>query len=113
MVGKGLQPSSDLKNKPVKKGRRGSVKNKARLDAFKKNGGVGNAEWDSCDPALMHAVVCAITRLGGAATLGLSRDQGAHSLTLLLDSQRETLWFNGDANLDEHLREVLGVIESM
>ncbi len=51
--------------------------------------------------------------MGGAVTFGLSRDQGAHSLTLLLDGGRETLWFNGNADLEEALDEVLGVLDAM
>lgn len=100
---------------PGKKGRsgRGSVKNSSRLDAFAQRSGRGSAEWSTCDPELLQAVVVAITNLGGATTLGLSRDQGAHSLTLLLDGKRETLWFNGNADLDENLREVLGKLEAM
>jgi hypothetical protein len=34
-------------------------------------------------------------------------------MTLLLDGGRETLWFNGDANLDDELLNVLGILDSM
>ena len=95
------------------RGKRGSVNNERRLDAFKKRSGSGSAEWDTCDAELIKAVVCAITELGGAVTIGLSRNQGAHSMTLLLDDARETLWFNGEADLNAALREVLGTIEAM
>jgi hypothetical protein len=57
--------------------------------------------------------VVAITGLGGAVTFALSRDQGAYGLTLLLDSERQTLWFNGDADLDAELEGVLAVLESL
>ncbi len=92
---------------------RGSVKNASRLDTLKGRDGKGSAEWSSCDAELLQAVVAGITAMGGAITLGLSRDQGAHSLTLLLDDTRATLWFNGDADLDAELREVLAYIEEM
>lgn len=92
---------------------RGSVKNSARLDAFAGRSSRGSAEWATCDAERLKAVVVAITGLGGAVTIGLSRDQGAHSLTLLLDGERETLWFNGDADLDIELQRVEGVLEAM
>lgn len=93
--------------------RRGSVNNAKRLDAFKGRGGKGHADWGSCNPERLQAVVVAITGMGGAITIGLSRDEGAHSLTLLLDGGRETLWFNGNADLDAELLDVLGVLEAM
>lgn len=97
----------------LKRGRRGSTKNKARLDAFAEQRGSTQADWGSCSPQSLQAVVCAITRLGGAVTIGLSRDLGAHSMTLLLDGGRETLWFNGDAELDDEMLKVLGILDSM
>jgi hypothetical protein len=92
---------------------RGSVKNTDRLAAFRKDGGRGSASWANCNCDLLHAVVVGITAHGGAVTLGLSRDLGAHSLTLLLDNQRATLWFNGDADLNEKLQEVLETISEL
>ena len=93
--------------------RRGSVNNAKRLDAFQGRGAKGSADWGSCDAQLLLGVIVAITALGGAATIGLSRDQGAYSLTLLLDDARQTLWYNGDADLDDELRGVLAIIESL
>lgn len=97
----------------LKRKGRGSVKNQSRLDAFAKQKGSTQADWGGCSPATMQAVVVAITELGGAVTIGLSRDVGAHSLTLLLDGGRETLWFNGDADLDAELDKVLGTLLAM
>ena len=93
--------------------KRGSVNNSARLDAFAGRSNRGSAEWATCDPKRLQAVVVAITQMGGAVTIGLSRDQGAHSMTLLLDGARETLWFNGDADLDAELDNVLGILSAM
>ncbi|KKL06103.1 hypothetical protein LCGC14_2599390 [marine sediment metagenome] len=92
---------------------RGSVKNSRRLDAFAKRSGAGDASWKNCDQDWVRSVVVAITDLGGAATFGLSRDRGAYSLTLLLDDTRETLWFNGDADLDDELRTVVSKLDAM
>lgn len=82
-----------------KRGRRGAVKNKDRLAAFAERAGGGSADWGGCDERKLAAVIIAITAMGGAVTFGLSRDLGAHSLTLMLDGKRSTLWFNGDADL--------------
>ncbi len=92
---------------------RGSKDNKRRLDAF---GGAGDgafADWSGCDCGRLQAVVLGITSLGGAVTFGLSRDMGAYMITLLLDGQKETLWFNGNADLDDELLTVIGKLESL
>lgn len=96
-----------------KKGARGSVKNANRLEAFARSTASSGGDWGACDPKWLQAVLVGITGLGGAVTFGLSRDGGAHSLTLLLDQNRETLWFNGDADLNEALQEVAAKLESM
>lgn len=92
---------------------RGSVRNADRLAAFSGGNGTGKADWGACDPARIQAVLVGITGLGGAVTFGLSRDLGAHSLTLLLDGQRTTLWFNGNANLDEELEGVKATLDTL
>lgn len=93
--------------------KRGSVRNKSRLEAFTNRSGRGNAEWGSCNADLMQDVVQGITLLGGAVIFALSRDQGAHSITLLLDDNKTTLWFNGDADLDSELQDVLATISAI
>ncbi len=102
--------STPTKNKKTK---RGSVNNSRRLDAFKKARGSSEADWGTCDAAKLQTVIAAITGMGGAVTFGLSRDQGAHSLTLMLDGERETLWFNRDADLNVELDGVAMNIEDM
>ncbi len=97
----------------AKKKARGAVKNRDRLDAFANRNGEGSADWGACDPKWLQTVLVGITSLGGAATFGLSRDQGAHSLTLMLDGTRRTLWFNGNSNLDDELAAVVATIEAM
>lgn len=92
---------------------RGSVRNDNRLSAFAAANNADGADWGACTPERLQAVVIAITGLGGAVTFGLSRDKGAHSLTLLLDNNRETLWFNGDADLDEELDGVAATLSTL
>lgn len=99
--------------KQSKGGKRGSVNNASRLAAFASGEATGAGDWGACDPRWLQAVVVAITGLGGAITFGLSRDGGAHSLTLLLDGDRQTLWFNGSADLDEELEKVYQTLETM
>lgn len=96
-----------------KKRRRGSVNNKGRLDDFGGGGTKGSADWSACDCRKLLDVVVMVTELGGAVTIGMSRDQGAHSLTLMLDGDRRTLWFNGDADLDARLLEVIEKLRNM
>jgi len=97
----------------TKRGPRGSTNNEKRLAAFSRGGKNTGADWGACDPAKLQGVIEGITALGGAVTFGLSRDQGAHSLTLLLDSEKQTLWFNGSADLDVELDNVMGLLEAM
>lgn len=93
--------------------KRGSTDNASRLAAFARSSNSSGADWGACDPDKLQGVVVAITGLGGAVTIGLSRDGGAHSMTLLLDDSRETLWFNGNADLNVELDLVLGKLESI
>lgn len=93
--------------------KRGSVNNQRRLDVFKERVAQGSADWGNATPERLAAVVVAITALGGAVTFGLSRNQGAYSCTLLLDDTRETLWFNGDADLDAELEKVEAMLATI
>ena len=93
--------------------KRGSTDNAGRLAAFSAGKGEGKADWGGCDSRWIQAVLVKITGLGGAVTFGLSRDGGAHSVTLLLDGDRQTLWFNGDADLDVELEKVYAVLDAM
>jgi len=92
---------------------RGSVRNDDRLEAFSRANTSSGADWGACDPKWVQAVVVNITRLGGAVTFGMSRDMGAHSLTLMLDGTRKALWFNGDAELSEELETVAATLDAM
>ncbi len=108
----GVDKLTAREGKP-KRSKRGSVNNKSRLDAFKAKKDDRGADWATCDPKLLLSVISAITSMGGAVTIGLARDQGAYMLTLLLDGSRETMWFNGDAEIDTELMTVLVTLEDM
>ncbi len=92
---------------------RGSVDNKSRLDAFTRGRSKGSADWETCEAEQLKAVVTRITQMGGAVTFGLSRDEGAHMVTLLLDDSKATMWYNGDADLSESLQEVLNTLKAI
>lgn len=94
-------------------GKRGSVNNAKRLAGLTGGTKTSGADWGNCDPRWLAGVVVQITAKGGACTFGCSRDGGAHSLTLLLDGERETLWFNGDADLDAELERVYTYLDSL
>jgi hypothetical protein len=88
---------------------RGSVNNGKRLASLLARtaaGGIGKADWGNARPEWVLAVICAVGKMGGLTSFGYSRDGNAYNLTILLDGERETLWFNGDADLDEELRRV-------
>ena len=95
--------------KDMAKSSRGSVNNGRRLANLLQRvsaGGIGKADWGNARPEWIQAVICIIAKTGGLVSFGYSRDQNAYNLTILLDGDRETLWFNGDADLDEELRKV-------
>lgn len=92
---------------------RGTVNNASRLDAFSGGDKGSLADWSSCDPAGVLGVIHKITQLGGAVIFGLSRDGGAHSVTLMLDDKRETLWYNGDADLSEAMEAVSIILDDI
>lgn len=94
--------------------KRGSVNNSGRLADLlgARSAGKRKADWGGCDPRWLQAVVVAVTNVGGAVTFSTSRDGGAHGLTILLDGERASLWFNGDADLDVELEAVYHTFET-
>ncbi|KKK92038.1 hypothetical protein LCGC14_2706940 [marine sediment metagenome] len=103
---------AELGRTKVSKKKRGSTNNESRLQGFGKSNASNGADWSSCDAHRMLSVICAITDMGGAVTIGKSRDGGSHMMTLLLDDDRRTLWFNGDAVLDDEMDMVLGILNA-
>jgi hypothetical protein len=93
--------------------KRGTTKNKDRLEAFASASPTSGGDWASCDEKWLADVVVKITAMGGAVTFGLSRDMGAHSLTLMLDGERQTMWYNGDEDLTAALEAVSAKLEAM
>lgn len=77
------------------------------LGGFSDDADTGRADWNTCSPELMKAVVVSITAMGGAVIFGLSRDKGAHSVTLMHDQDRKSIWMAGNADLDAEMSAIL------
>ena len=107
-------PSDKPENDGSKRKGRGSVNNKSRLGAFTEaRDKRGGADWASADPRWLAGVVVACTRRGIGVTFGMTRDGGAYALTLYDRGERETLYFNGDAVLDDELEIVYHTIDAL
>lgn len=83
--------------------KRGSVNNANRLAAFQKSKADAKASWGPVDAERLKDIVVLITDLGGAVLFGTSRDQGAHSVLLILGGKKVPLYFNKDADLNDEL----------
>jgi hypothetical protein len=92
---------------------RGSTDNTRRLSTLFSNQSERKADWSNAPAGHVLALVCAITALGGAISFGTSRDGGAYSVTLMLGGERETLWFNGTADLEAELDNALYLIQTL
>lgn len=98
--------------KGSRKGGRGTVKNDARLSGLQSSNPVtGNADWGRARPEWVSAVVSAATLQGCIVSFQLSRDGGAHGLSLYLGGENVRLWFNGDADLDIELEKVFEYLQ--
>lgn len=75
-------------------------------DAFGARETSSGGDWGTCDARWIKAVVVSISGMGGAVTFGLTRDMGAHSLTLMLNGNKKTLWFEPGDDLAGKLEEV-------
>jgi len=108
----GLHELAEKESKS-KASRRGAARNDKRLEAITRRRKSVSVDWLDCDAGRIQAVIHKITAIGGAVTFGTSRDGGASSLTLMLDGERETLWFNAESILDDELAAVAEVLDVM
>jgi len=70
-------------------------------------------DWGEADPVLMAGVVVAITRHGGLASFGYTRDGGAGSLTVFLGDERSTEYFKSSEDVDAKLGEIVDYFHNM
>lgn len=73
----------------------------------------GGADYAEADFTYVAGIIIEVTRRGGAASFGLSRDKGAYNVTIFLDGDRRTVWINGDADLNHELEKILHFIAAL
>lgn len=94
------RPKSD---KPVSEARAVS-----RLAGFGSGSGQQPGfDWGEADPVLIAGVVVSVTRHGGLASFGYTRDGGAGTLTVFLDNERSTEYFKPTEDCDQKLAAVV------
>ncbi len=84
-----------------------------RLAVFNQGASEDGASWGDCEADWLQTVVVGITRLGGAVTFGMNRENTTLSVTLLLDDGRRTMWLNTDDGLDNALKTIAGQLEAL
>lgn len=112
-MGSSAQDMKDLKKKGSS-GKRGSVNNASRLAGLQPiREAAGTATWEGAQPGWIAAVVIAATVRGYIISFQLSRDSGAHGLSLYGEGENVRLWFNGDADLDVELEKIFVYLQAM
>lgn len=64
-------------------------------------------DWGEADPVLIAGVVVSVTRHGGLASFGYTRDGGAGTLTVFLDNERSTEYFKPSEDTDGKLAGIV------
>lgn len=81
---------------------------RSRLAGFgSSNNQSGAFDWGEADPVLIAGVVVSVTRHGGLASFGYTRDGGAGTLTVFLDNERSTEYFKPAEDCDAKLAQVV------
>lgn len=81
---------------------------RSRLAGFGSRGGQQSGfDWGDADPVLIAGVVVSVTRHGGLASFGYTRDGGAGTLTVFLDNERSTEYFKPTEDCDAKLAQVV------
>lgn len=99
----------------AKKGKSRGATNVPRSLAGLGQGGnvAGAADWNTVEWSWVRGIVVELTRRGGAASFGLSRDKGAYNVTLFLDGGRETVWISSGEDVDAKLEEICHYIAAL
>lgn len=80
----------------------------SRLAGFGSSGSQsGSFDWGEADPVLIAGVVVSVTRHGGLASFGYTRDGGAGTLTVFLDNERSTEYFKPSEDCDAKLAAIV------
>lgn len=67
----------------------------------------GSFDWGDADPVLLAGVVVSVTRHGGLASFGYTRDGGAGTVTVFLDNERSTEYFKPSEDPDQKLAQIV------
>lgn len=70
-------------------------------------------DWGEADPVLLAGVVVSVTRHGGLASFGYTRDGGAGTLTVFLDNERSTEYFKPSEDSDRKLGEIVDYFHNL
>lgn len=65
------------------------------------------AEWSSVAPDVLREAVSAVSRAGGALTLGLNSERTAFTVTVLYGGDKHTEFVEADRDITEYLRRVI------
>lgn len=81
---------------------------RSRLAGFGSgNSQSGSFDWGEADPVLVAGVVVSVTRHGGLASFGYTRDGGAGTVTVFLDNERSTEYFKPSEDTDQKLAQIV------
>lgn len=87
---------------------------RSRLAGFgSSNNQSGAFDWGEADPVLIAGVVVSVTRHGGLASFGYTRDGGAGTLTVFLDNERSTEYFKPTEDCDQKLASVVDYFHNL
>lgn len=87
---------------------------RSRLAGFGSgNNQSGAFDWGEADPVLIAGVVVSVTRHGGLASFGYTRDGGAGTLTVFLDNERSTEYFKPTEDCDQKLAQVVDYFHNL
>lgn len=70
------------------------------------------ADWGDVNPDLLAGFVCAVTRAGGLASFGRSRDGAVLQVTVYADGERQTFWLDRPEGPEVQLEQLILVIEA-
>lgn len=78
----------------------------AERRANRVKGSSGVCSYSKVTAGWLHAAVTAVTESGGAILLGLSRDRGVFTVTILMDGDAEKIYAKASEGLDVYLEEI-------
>lgn len=99
------------KSKGEGKGRQGLGDVMARLGSKPRGG--ARADWGDVSPDLLASLVCAVTRRGGACSLGMSRDRAVLNVTIFMDGERATRWIDEVADAETIIVSMIELVEAL